>query len=82
MAEAAEALGGLHVLVNNVGIARQAKFEEVVGRRVECVLAAERDELRAGVRAALRICARSRRRDRNVSSTAGKRPSPGCRTTR
>src|SRR5262245_55137763 len=29
VAEASEALGGLAVLVNNVGVARQAKFEEV-----------------------------------------------------
>src|SRR5262249_26751268 len=29
VAEAVEALGGLHVLVNNVGIARQARFEDV-----------------------------------------------------
>jgi 3-oxoacyl-[acyl-carrier protein] reductase len=29
VAETASALGGLHVLVNNVGIARQARFDEV-----------------------------------------------------
>ena len=29
MAEAAAALGGLDVLVNNVGVARHARFEDV-----------------------------------------------------
>ncbi|HVM69312.1 MAG TPA: SDR family oxidoreductase [Gaiellaceae bacterium] len=77
VAEAARVLGGLDVLVNNVGFARQARFEEVPD--------AEWDELwqlnvmshvRA-IRAALPHLRRSRGSIVNVSSTAGKRPSAG-----
>jgi 3-oxoacyl-[acyl-carrier protein] reductase len=76
--EAAAALGGLHILVNNVGIARQARFEEVrddeweeywqlnVMSHVRAIRAAL-PHLRAAIGAAIV----------NVSSTAAKRPSTG-----
>ena len=75
--ESAQSLGGLDVLVNNVGVARQAKFEEVPdeGRRL---LAAERDQLRArDPRRAPAPAGLAQRRIVNVSSTAAKRPSTG-----
>jgi 3-oxoacyl-[acyl-carrier protein] reductase len=78
VAEAAGALGGLDVLVNNVGIARQAKFEDVpdgewdaywqlnVMSHVRAIRAAL-PQLRASAHAAIV----------NVSTTAAKRPSTG-----
>lgn len=78
VAEAAGVLGGLDVLVNNVGVARQARFEEVedvewyaywelnVMSHVRAIRAAL-SHLRASTTASIV----------NVSSTAGKRPSTG-----
>jgi NAD(P)-dependent dehydrogenase (short-subunit alcohol dehydrogenase family) len=76
--ESAQALGGLDVLVNNVGIARQAKFEEVPDEEWDAywqlnvmsyvrAIRAALPHLRAGRNAAIV----------NVSSTAAKRPSTG-----
>jgi 3-oxoacyl-[acyl-carrier protein] reductase len=77
VAAAAAALGGLDVLVNNVGMARHARFDEVADEEwdaywqlnVMCYVRAIRSalpHLRDGGGAIV-----------NVSSTAGKRPSTG-----
>jgi len=76
--EAASALGGLNVLVNNVGVARQAKFEEVTDDEWDAYWQLNVMSHVRAVRAAL-----PHFRDGgggaivNVSSTAGKRPSTG-----
>jgi NAD(P)-dependent dehydrogenase (short-subunit alcohol dehydrogenase family) len=75
--EAVAALGGLDILVNNVGVARQARFEEVSDEEWDAywqlnvmsyvrAIRAALPELRAGGGAIV-----------NVSSTSGKRPSTG-----
>jgi 3-oxoacyl-[acyl-carrier protein] reductase len=78
VAATAEALGGLDVLVNNVGIARQAKFEEVADEEWEQYWQLNVMSYVRTIRAAL---PQLRRRGGgaivNVSSTAGKRPSTG-----
>jgi 3-oxoacyl-[acyl-carrier protein] reductase len=76
VARAVEALGGLDVLVNNVGVARQVTFDEVGDddwlRSFEINVLAH---VRA-IRAALPELRRSpQARIVNVASTAGKRPS-------
>jgi 3-oxoacyl-[acyl-carrier protein] reductase len=74
--EAAQALGGIDVLVNNVGIARQAQFEDVSDEEWDAywqlnvmsyvrTIRAALPHLRAGDKGAIV----------NVSSTSGKRPS-------
>ncbi len=76
--EAAALLGGLDVLVNNVGVSRQARFEEVEDAEWNVYwqlnvmsyvrsIRASLPHLRASVVSAIV----------NVSSTAGKRPSTG-----
>jgi 3-oxoacyl-[acyl-carrier protein] reductase len=77
VSEAAEALGGLDVLVNNVGIARQARFEEVRDEEWDAYWQLNVMSYVRAIRASL-----SHLRDGggaivNVSSTAGKRPSTG-----
>ena len=78
VADAARALGGLDVLVNNVGLARQARFEEVPDDEWELYWQLNVMSYVRAVRAALPLM---RERDGgaivNVSSTAGKRPSTG-----
>jgi NAD(P)-dependent dehydrogenase (short-subunit alcohol dehydrogenase family) len=75
--EAVAALGGLDVLVNNVGVARHARFEDVSDEEWDAywqlnvmsyvrAIRTALPELRAGGGAIV-----------NVSSTAGKRPSTG-----
>jgi NAD(P)-dependent dehydrogenase (short-subunit alcohol dehydrogenase family) len=77
VAEAA-ALGGLDVLVNNVGIARQAKFEEVADDEWEAYWQLNVMSYVRATRAALpHLRARGGGAIVNVSSTAGKRPSTG-----
>ena len=75
--EEAAALGGLDVLVNNVGVARQARFEEVSDEEWDAYFQVNVMSYVRAIRAAV-----PRLRTRggaivNVSSTAGKRPSTG-----
>ena len=75
---AVEALGGLDVLVNNVGFARPGALRGGARRGVGRDVAAERDELRARDPGRAAAPARVARASIvNVSSTAGKRPSVG-----
>jgi 3-oxoacyl-[acyl-carrier protein] reductase len=76
--EAAGALGGLHVLVNNVGIARQAKFEEVTDGEWDAYWQLNVMSYVRATRAALpHFREAAGGAIVNVSSTAGKRPSTG-----
>jgi 3-oxoacyl-[acyl-carrier protein] reductase len=76
VAEAAEALGGLDVLVNNVGIARQARFEEVPDEEWEGYWQLLVMSYVRAIRAALpHLRASGNAAIVNVSSTSGKRPS-------
>jgi NAD(P)-dependent dehydrogenase (short-subunit alcohol dehydrogenase family) len=78
VAEAAEALGGLHVLVNNVGVARQANFEEVSDEEWDAYWQLNVMSYVRAARAALpHLRAAGGGVIVNVSSTAGKRPSTG-----
>jgi 3-oxoacyl-[acyl-carrier protein] reductase len=78
VAEAAEGLGGLHVLVNNVGIARQAKFEEVPDEEWDAYWQLNVMSYVRASRAALpHLRAAGGAAIVNVASTAGKRPSTG-----
>ncbi len=76
--EAAAALGGLDVLVNNVGVARQARFEEVADAEWEEYWQLNVMSYVRAIRAALpHLRAASGAAIVNVSSTAAKRPSTG-----
>jgi NAD(P)-dependent dehydrogenase (short-subunit alcohol dehydrogenase family) len=76
--EAARALGGLHVLVNNVGVARQAKFEEISDDEWDVYWQLNVMSYVRASRAALpSFRAAGSGTIVNVSSTAGKRPSTG-----
>jgi 3-oxoacyl-[acyl-carrier protein] reductase len=75
--EAAQALGGIDVLVNNVGIARQARFEEVADDEWDAYWQLNVMSYVRTIRAALPHLRESRGSIVNVSSTAGKRPSTG-----
>ena len=77
VAEAAEALGGLDVLVNNVGFAVQARFEEVPDEDWDSMWQLNVMSYVRAIRAALPHLRASRGAIVNVSSTAGKRPSGG-----
>jgi 3-oxoacyl-[acyl-carrier protein] reductase len=76
--EAVRALGGLGVLINNVGIARQARFEDVPDDEWEAYWQLNVMGYMRAIRAAL---PHLRQADGaaivNVSSTAAKRPSTG-----
>src|SRR6266545_2790541 len=78
LAEVARGLGAVDVLVNNVGVARQARFEDVPDEEWELYWQLNVMSYVRSIRAALPIM-----RERgggvivNVSSTAGKRPSTG-----
>ena len=77
VAEAAAALGGLEVLVNNVGRARQARFEEVADDEWDAYWQLNVMSYVRAIRAALPHLRDSGGVIVNVSSTAGKRPSTG-----
>ena len=78
VAEAAGALGGLDVLVNNVGVARQARFEEVPDDEWDAYWQLNVMSYVRSIRAALPHLRESGAAAIvNVSSTAGKRPSTG-----
>ena len=75
--ETATALGGLDVLVNNVGIARQARFEDVPDAEWDAYWQLNVMSYVRAIRAALPLFRGSAGAIVNVSSTAGKRPSTG-----
>jgi NAD(P)-dependent dehydrogenase (short-subunit alcohol dehydrogenase family) len=75
--EAASAVGGLHVLVNNVGTARQARFEEVPDEEWSLYWELNVMSYVRSIRAALPLLREGGGAIVNVSSTAGKRPSTG-----
>jgi 3-oxoacyl-[acyl-carrier protein] reductase len=77
VAEAAAALGGLDVLVNNVGVARQARFEEVPDEEWDAYWQLNVMSYVRAIRAALPHLRDGGGAIVNVSSTAGKRPSTG-----
>ena len=73
--EAVAALGSLDVLVNNVGHAVQARFEEVADEEWDSMWQLNVMSYVRAIRAALPHLRASRGAIVNVSSTAGKRPS-------
>jgi len=78
VAEASSGLGGLHVLVNNVGVARQARFEDVADEEWEAYWQLNVMSYVRAVRAAVpQLREAGGGSIVNVSSTAGKRPSTG-----
>ena len=76
VAEAVAALGGLDVLVNNVGLARHARFEEVPDEEWDAYWQLNVMSYVRATRAALPHLGEGSAIV-NVSSTAGKRPSTG-----
>jgi 3-oxoacyl-[acyl-carrier protein] reductase len=75
--EALAAFGGLDVLVNNVGAAVQARFEDVPDEDWDAMWQLNVMSYVRAIRAALPHLRASRGAIVNVSSTAGKRPSTG-----
>jgi NAD(P)-dependent dehydrogenase (short-subunit alcohol dehydrogenase family) len=74
---AVQALGGLDVLVNNVGFAVQARFEQVSDDEWDAMWQLNVMSFVRAIRAALPHLRERRGAIVNVSSTAGKRPSGG-----
>jgi len=77
VAAAVQALGCLDVLVNNVGFAVQARFEEVTDEDWDSMWQLNVMSYVRAIRAALPHLRTSRGSIVNVSSTVGKRPSVG-----
>jgi 3-oxoacyl-[acyl-carrier protein] reductase len=77
VADAVSALGGLDVLVNNVGTARIARFEEVPDEEWDAYWRLNVMSYVRTIRAALPHLREGGGAIVNVSSTAGKRPSTG-----
>jgi len=77
VAEAVAVLGGLDVLVNNVGVARIARFEEVADEEWDAYWQLNVMSYVRAIRAALPSLCEGGGSIVNVSSTAGKRPSTG-----
>jgi 3-oxoacyl-[acyl-carrier protein] reductase len=77
IAGAVDALGGLDVLVNNVGIARIARFEEVADAEWDQYWQLNVMSYVRAIRAALPHLRATGGAIVNLSSTAGKRPSTG-----
>jgi 3-oxoacyl-[acyl-carrier protein] reductase len=77
VSDATHALGGLDVLVNNVGTARQARFEEVPDEEWDAYWQLNVMSYVRAIRAALPSLRDGGGAVVNVSSTAGKRPSTG-----
>ncbi len=75
--ETVRALGALDVLVNNVGFAVQARFEDVPDEEWDSMWQLNVMSYVRAIRAALPHLRASRGAIVNVSSTAGKRPSTG-----
>ncbi|MGH3133045.1 MAG: SDR family NAD(P)-dependent oxidoreductase [Gaiellaceae bacterium] len=75
--EATGALGGLDVLVNNVGSARQARFEDVPDEEWDAYWQLNVMSYVRAIRASLPYLREGGGVILNVSSTAGKRPSTG-----
>jgi len=77
VALAADTLGGLDVLVNNVGVARQARFEDVLDDEWDAYWQLNVMSYVRAIRASLPLLRDGDGAIVNVSSSAGKRPSTG-----
>jgi 3-oxoacyl-[acyl-carrier protein] reductase len=77
VSEAVDSVGGLEVLVNNVGSARHARFEEVPDEEWDAYWQLNVMSYVRAIRAALPHLRAGGGAIVNVSSTAGKRPSTG-----
>lgn len=75
--ESTSVLGGLEVLVNNVGVARQARFEDVPDEEWDAYWQLNVMSYVRAIRSALPRLREGGGAIVNVSSTAGKRPSTG-----